>query len=299
MGSTGARSIDVPVLGRPSPMKQIPCQFYPVQQVTHRTAAHPRAPSRMSGGRYTTDMADITLRAQPRTILGKKVAALRRAGIIPANIYGRGIESLAIQMDVRDLRDALAHAGTSTVIEVQVAGGAHGDGQGHPALIEHVSTHPASGKVLHVDLRKLDLTRPIRAAVPLVMVGEAPAANAGAVIFSPLDEIDVEALPNQLPHQIEVDVSALHEIDNQITVADLRLPDGVEAITDPETLVVRAMASKLEQEVLAEAAEAAAETAEAEEAAVEEATEEARAAGAEAPVAEAGGAEQAEGETQT
>jgi large subunit ribosomal protein L25 len=205
----------------------------------------------------------ITLAAQRRTLLGKKVGRLRRRGIIPANIYGRGMESIPVQIDVRDLRDALLRAGTTTVVTLQVrgadggAGGAE-NGATYPVLIERIQRHPASGQVLHVDLLKVDLNRPVRAVVPIRLVGEAPAVAAGGVLYHPLDEIEVEALPRDLPHEIVVDVSTLVDVDAQITVGDLRLPPGVTVDAAPETVVVKVTPSKVELEIAAEEAEAAA-----------------------------------------
>ena len=212
------------------------------------------------------------MRAQARTIKGKKVGALRRQGLIPGNIYGRGIESLPVQIEVRAFRDALAEAGHSTVVDVHVFGdGGMEDGKSHPVLIEKVSTHPATGKVQHVDLRQVDLNRPVRASVALVLIGESLAVkNEGGVLVHPLDNLEVEALPRALPHEIEVDISVLTELDQSITVADLRLPSGVTTDADPSTVIAQVIASKLEQEVAAEEAEAAAEAAEA---AAEEAAE--------------------------
>ena len=220
-------------------------------------------------------MADIALRAQTRTIKGKKVGALRRQGLIPANIYGRGLESLPVQIDIRAFRDALAEAGHSTVVDVHVFGaGGMEDGKSHPVLIEKVSTHPATGKVQHVDLRQVDLNRPVKASVALVLVGESLAVkNEGGVLMHSLDNLDVEALPRALPHEIEVDISVLTELDQSITVADLRLPAGVTVDTDPSTVIAQVIASKLEQEVAAEEAETAAEAAEAAAEAGEEPTE--------------------------
>ncbi len=230
-------------------------------------------------------MADVRLDAQARTLMGKKVGRLRRQGIVPANIYGGGLESsIPVQIDVRSLREVLLAAGTTTVVDVRIraaegrAGGA--DGATHPVLVERISRHPGTGQVLHVDLRQVRLDRPVRTGVPVTLVGEAPAINLGNVLFHPVDTIELEALPRDLPHAIEVDVSGLAEVDQQITVADLRLPAGVTVDTDPETVVVKIVASKLEQEVAAEEAEAAAE------AAAEEAAE------AGAPTGEAGEAAQ-------
>jgi large subunit ribosomal protein L25 len=225
--------------------------------------------------RYTFEtMADITLRAQLRTLTGKKVGALRRAGIIPGNIYGRGLESIAIQMDVRSFRDTLAKAGTTTVVDLHVSAGVdHEDANKHPVLIEHVATHPSTGKVLHVDLHQVDLSRPIHAPVPIVLEGESGAVkNEGGVLMHSLDAVEVEALPRELPQEFVVDISSLGAIDDQITVGDLPLEPGVTLLTDPETIVVRVVASKLEQEVAAEEAETAA-------AAEEEAAEAAEEAG--------------------
>ncbi|MGH2353105.1 MAG: 50S ribosomal protein L25 [Chloroflexota bacterium] len=207
-------------------------------------------------------MADITLNAERRTLKGKQVRALRRQDIIPANIYGRGIESVAVQFRLRALRDLLIQAGTTSIVDVHVhdpAGGS--DGESHPVLVERVSRHPASGKVLHVDLRHIDLNRPVRAAVPIRLVGEAPAVNLGGVLVHPLDTIEVEALPRSLPRVIEVDISALADLDSQITVGDLQLPPGVTTNAAPESVVAHVVTSRLEQEVAAEEA-AAAEAAE-------------------------------------
>jgi large subunit ribosomal protein L25 len=171
-------------------------------------------------------------------------------------------------MDVRALREVVISAGQTTVVDVHVSAGGHEDGQLHPVLVERVQRHPASGQVLHVDLHQVNLNKPVHAAIPVVATGDAPAVKTGGnLLLHPLDTIEVEALPRALPQQIEVDVSGLKETDDQITVGDLRLPAGVTALTDPETVVIKVVASKLEQEVEAEAAEAAEAAAEAEEAA--------------------------------
>jgi len=210
-------------------------------------------------------MADVRLDAQVRTLLGKKAKRLRRQGIVPANIYGGGLEaSIPVQIDVHALRDILIAAGTSTIVDVQVRSASGGEeGRTHPVLVEHVARHPASGQVLHVDLHQVNLDKPARAAVPVTLVGEAPAVKEGGVLFHPLDLIEVEALPRALPHAIEVDISGLSAVDQQITIADLRLPPGVTVEADPETVVVQIVASSMEREVEAEQAEAAAEAAEA------------------------------------
>lgn len=207
-------------------------------------------------------MANITLNAQVRTTQGKQVRALRRQGIIPANVYGRGIDSVAVQFALRDLRDVLIEAGATTVVDLRVRP-ADGDGaaQVHPVLIETIAREPGRGRILHIDFRQVDLNRPVRTSVPIVLHGEAPAADRGGVPVQSLDALEVEALPRDLPHEIAVDVSGLAAIDDQITVGDIKLSAGVTAHADADIIVVRIIGSRLEAEVAAEDAVAAEEAA--------------------------------------
>ncbi|MDQ3702645.1 MAG: 50S ribosomal protein L25 [Chloroflexota bacterium] len=212
-------------------------------------------------------MADVTLNAQVRTIIGKQVRALRRQGIIPANVYGRGIDSVAVQFALRDLRDVLIQAGATTVVDLHVSPAGGGDAQPHPVLIETITREPGRGRILHIDFRQVDLNRPVRTDVPIVLLGEAPAVQQGGVVVQSLDTLAVEALPRSLPHEIPVDISRLAAVDDQITVGDITLPAGVTAQVDAEIIVVRIIGSRLEAEVAAEEAvtadEAAAATEEA------------------------------------
>jgi large subunit ribosomal protein L25 len=216
-------------------------------------------------------MADITLQASRRTTAGKKVKRLRREGTIPGRIYGAGMESIPVQIDVQALRGVLAAAGSTTVVDVSL-GGADGNGatETYPALIEGVTRHPSSGRLLHVDLHRVDLSRPVRATVPISLLGESAAVGAGGVLLHALDALEVEAMPAALPHTIEVDISVLRETDDQLTVGDLQLPSGVATHSPAETLVAKVVASKLELEVAAEVAETAAAAAEVGAPAVEE-----------------------------
>jgi large subunit ribosomal protein L25 len=200
-------------------------------------------------------MPDIMLKTQLRTLKGKGVRALRRQGLVPAHVYGRGIESLPLQFDLRDLREVLQQAGATTIVELHVTGAdGRDDGRRHLVLIDTIQRDPARGRVLHVDFRQVELDRPVRAAVPIVLTGEAPAARQGAVVVQALDTLEVEALPRALPHEILVDLSGLTDLDSQIAVGDLSLPAGVEAQADAETIVVSVVASRVEREVEAEAA---------------------------------------------
>src|SRR5687768_18587163 len=102
-------------------------------------------------------MADVTLNAEVRTVIGKQVRALRRQGIIPANVYGRGIDSVAVQFALRDLREVLIEAGSTTVVDLRVSPAGGGDAQPHPVLIETITRGPSRGRILHIDFRQVDL----------------------------------------------------------------------------------------------------------------------------------------------
>ena len=221
-------------------------------------------------------MADVTLTATRRTVTGKRVRALRRQGLVPANVYGRGIESVPVQFDLRDLRDILMQAGATQIVDLHIHGadGAEESGR-HPVLIENVQRNAGTGKILHVDFRQVELNRPVRASVPLVLTGESPAAVRGAVVVQALDSLEVEALPRELPQEITVDISGLVDTTSQVSVGELTLPEGVTAQADDSTVVVSVVASRMEEEVAAEVAEVAEAAAEAAEAAGESAADEA------------------------
>ncbi len=179
----------------------------------------------------------VELKASRRQVLGKAVKRLRRQGLTPANIYGKGIESLAIQVPTHDLRHLLRHAGRHEIVYLQV------DGQEErPCFIRAIQKDPISDELLHVDFQQVSLTERVRLEVPLHLVGEAPAADRyGAMVLQLLDVVLVEGLPTALPPFIEVDLSRLEAPDSVIHVSDLQPPPGVVILTDPEAVVARAI----------------------------------------------------------
>lgn len=221
------------------------------------------------------------LNVSPRQVLGKKVRGLRRQGIIPANVYGRGLESRAIQAPAEDLLRLLKTVGRNDVIYLKVAGE---DGP-RPALVRHIQRNPITDQILHVDFYQISLTERLRLDVPLVLAGTAPAVSTyGGILLQSLEHITVEGLPADIPSHIEVDVSGLEEIDAAIHVSDLRLPPNLTIITDPELVIAKVAAPAVERveevvEAVAEEAVPAEEAAEAVEAEGKE--EEAREGGEE------------------
>ena len=177
-----------------------------------------------------------------RDVLGKKVRRLRRDGLMPANIYGRAIPSLAVQMPLRDAREMLTAHGTNTLIRVQV----EGEQEPRPAMVRAVQRDPVSGAVQHVDFHQVDLTRSTRATVPITLIGEAPAVGAlGGILLQGADNVQLEALPADVPTQIEISVEGLEEFDQRVTVADLEMPAGVTMLSNPEMMLARVVRPRL------------------------------------------------------
>lgn len=217
----------------------------------------------------TSDGVD-TYAVETRQVLGKKVKRLRREGVLPANIYGRAIPSLAVQMPAREAREMLIAHGTNTLVRVQV----EGEQESRPVMVRVAQRDPVSGVVQHLDFHQVDLTRTTRATVPITMVGEAPAVSAvGGILLQGVDSVQVEALPADVPTHFEISVEGLEEIDQQVTVANLTVPAGVTVLSAPDMMLARVSRPRLVaedeeavpegEEELLEAEEAAEEVAEA------------------------------------
>jgi large subunit ribosomal protein L25 len=168
---------------------------------------------------------------------------LRREGLVPGILYGGGDEPVAFRVDARDLRLALAHAGA--VMEVSVDGA-----KGTPVVLKDAQRHPVRGHILHVDLLRVRLDRPIQAAVPLELIGaeEAPGTKEGGVLEHVTREIHVEALPTDIPDVIEHDVSGM-EMNDTLTLAAVTAPAGVKLLDDlDETVIATLTPPRLEIE---------------------------------------------------
>lgn len=193
----------------------------------------------------TKDSKKITLKLDKRTLTGRKVKQLRAQGIIPANVFGKGIKSVAVQTSLEDFQKVFEVAGETNVIYLTI----NSDKKEHPVLISNIQLHPVEDTPLHVDFHEIDLSQKVTATVALVLEGTSPAEEAGAIIVQPLNEIDVEALPADLPNQITVDISGLKEIGDSITIKDLKVDSSkVTLQAEPEEIVVLAQEQKEEEE---------------------------------------------------
>jgi large subunit ribosomal protein L25 len=187
------------------------------------------------------------LEVSKRDITGKKVRFLRRQGIVPAHIYGHGIESTSINVDTRSLKHLLAHAGKTDLISLKV------DSSKDPVrvLMREIQRNPLTDEPLHVDFYQVSMTEKIKTEVPLVFIGEAPVLKKvkNSSIFHLIDSLYIEALPDDLPHRLEVDVSHLEELDHSIHVKDIPLGPGITLLSDPEQMAVKVAEARKEEEV--------------------------------------------------
>lgn len=209
-------------------------------------------------------MKKTKLDVEKRKITGKKVKALRKQGILPANIYGKNIKSLAVQLALKDFDKTFKEVGETGLLELSVAG----EEKTRPVLIHNVHLDPVTSLPLHTDFFQVDLKEKVTTMVPLEMIGEALAVkDKKGVLLTTLNEVEVEALPSDLPEKIEIDVSSLLEVDQEIKVADLKAPAGVTILADGGlvackiaplvTAEMEAEIKKEEEAAVAAAAEAA------------------------------------------
>jgi large subunit ribosomal protein L25 len=214
-----------------------------------------------------------TLKVEKRKVLGKQVKKLRKSGVLPANVYGKNIKSQSLQVLAKDFMQVYEKAGETGLVDISL------DGKLTPVLIQNVQKD-YKGNTLHADFYQVNLKEKVKAMVPVEVLGEPKAVvDKIGILMNILDEVEVEALPENLPEKLEINVSHLANIDDQITVSDLKPPQGVEILTDA-TQVVSKIGELVTKEV---AEEAAAEAAAAEAAKEAEAAEGAPVEG-EAPV---------------
>jgi large subunit ribosomal protein L25 len=183
-----------------------------------------------------------TIKADKREITGKKSRFLRRGGITPANVFGHGIESLALQCDTAELQRVLTQAGKTTLIDVDIKS----EKKPRKVFIREVQRDALSGQLLHVDFYQVKLTEKMTADIPVVLVGESPAAKSkDNIIEQTLSQIEVSSLPEKIPHRIEVDITSLKEAGDAIHVSDLALDKDITINADPDQLLVKVSKIKI------------------------------------------------------
>lgn len=184
----------------------------------------------------------ITLKAEERSIFGKKTEKLRKDGLIPAELYGRGIKNVHLSVPAKDFAEAYKEAGEHSVLYVEIGG------KRHSVLIHSVEKSHIKPEILAVDFHEIRMDEKVKAHVPLEFEGEAPAVKEKeGILIKNMDEIEVEALPTDLPKSIVADLSNLTELDQSIYVKDLPKSGKFEFVVDGETAVVSVTAPKEEE----------------------------------------------------
>ncbi|MEK7461348.1 MAG: 50S ribosomal protein L25 [Patescibacteria group bacterium] len=215
-------------------------------------------------------MTVLALSAELRTVQGKKVKTLRKAGQTPVVLYGHGIEPTTLSVPAKPFSQIWKEAGSSQLIDLMI--------DGKPAvkvLVHDIQEHPVTSVLLHADLYQVKMTEKLETEIPLKFIGEAPAVkDLEGNLITEKDSLEIRCLPGDLVPEFEVDISVLATFDDVIKVADVKVPASIEVLNDPEETVALVTAPRSEEELEAELAEPVA-TAEAE--AIEKMTAEAEA----------------------
>jgi large subunit ribosomal protein L25 len=195
-------------------------------------------------------MEALTLKATSRDVFGKKTRFLRRQGMTPTHLFGHDLKSLALQCHTAELKQILAQAGTTTLLNLKI------DSEKRPrkVLIREIQKDVFGRQLLHVDFYQVKLTEKIKADVPIVLTGEAPALKLkGRFLMQTLDSLSVECLPDKLLPEIRIELSPLEEVEQAIHVKDLELDQDITVANDPDQLIVKVsekVVTEVEEEVV-------------------------------------------------
>lgn len=175
------------------------------------------------------------LKAEVRKIEGRKVKNLRLQGVLPANVYGKKVKSVAVQVSLKDFEKVYSEVGETGLVDLEVGK------EVRPVLVHNVQVNPVTDKPVHVDFLQVDLNEKVEAEVPVEISGESPAEKqALGTVVQYINEIQVEALPRDLPEKFVIDVSGLTEVDQAIFVKDIKVDRSkVELKGDAEAIVVK------------------------------------------------------------
>jgi large subunit ribosomal protein L25 len=199
-------------------------------------------------------MKRYKLKVEKRKILGKKVSKLRKEGLLPANIYGKGVKSLSVQVPYKDFEKVYKEAGETGVVDVEIEGAVR------PSLIHNIQQNYAEHKILHADFFQVNLKEKVKAMVKIIAIGEPKAVSEKlGLLMQTLNEVEIEALPTDLPDKIEVNIEPLAALNDQIIVGEIKAPAGVTILTDPTQVIAKIgeLVSKEAQEQAAAEAAAA------------------------------------------
>ena len=199
-------------------------------------------------------MTTATLVATKRTVVGKQVGQLRRAGQLPAVLYGPGTEPVAIQLNAREASQAIRRVKGTQLMDLTV------DGKAYKVLVQELQRDSIKGFYLHADFYAVDMDRMLRVKVPLRLTGSSYAVvSLSGVLVHGITEIEIECLPADLPAGLDIDLEPLKEIGSALHVKDVPLPSAIKVLTDPDELVARVTYQAKEEDLTTAAAAPTAE----------------------------------------
>lgn len=180
----------------------------------------------------------FSIKAEPRELLGKKAKRLLRAGYIPGVVFRSDGQSIPVQFEERSLSRVLHLAGTTHLIELEL------NGEKLNTLLREVDREPITTRIRHVSLWAMAMDEPIETEVPIVLEGESLAVKSGGVLIHPVERLRVRCLPTQIPEAIHVSLERLEHFGDSIHLRDIRLPEGVQALDDPDLTIASVAAPK-------------------------------------------------------
>jgi large subunit ribosomal protein L25 len=191
-------------------------------------------------------MENLNIEAKPREVSGRKTKHLRSENQIPAIVYGFEIEPTKIMVDEVQMEKLYRLAGESTVVKLELAG------KGHDVLIQDIQRDPISGFAIHVDFRRIDMTKKVEAKIHIHLMG-IPAAvkELGGTLLQSLEEVDVLALPSALVREIQVDVTSIKTFEDKIRLRDVTMPEGIEVLDELDQVVASVQAPRSDAELAA------------------------------------------------
>lgn len=190
-------------------------------------------------------MTTFKLITEERKDLGRKAKSIRKEGFIPANIFGKDFKSKSIKVSKKEFEETFKKAGETSLIELALGK------ESYHVLVANIQKDPISENYLHIDFRKVNLSEKINAKVPVVIVGESPVEKSGlGTLVVQLNEIEVEALPTNIPEKFEIDANNMTEVDQAIFVKDLKVEKDVTLINPPDSIVAKV--EPLQKEIVEE-----------------------------------------------
>ena len=190
-------------------------------------------------------MADLkTLELEPRDLLGKKVETLRKSGLLPVHMYGPDIDALSVQGDLKLLARLVLEVGTNIPVSVTVKG----SDNVNMCFVREIQRHPVTENILHVDFLRVDTSKAVRAEVPIILEGLAPASQRVGTLMQPLQNLIIEALPMDIPVSLEISVAGLDDFEKSLYVSDLSIPENITLISSSDDLIARVVPPRIEEE---------------------------------------------------